>query len=227
MTFHPFGPDHWAVLMFMAAAGLMLMLRAKQIRNVRDDRPLRFILALLLLTNEIGSLIFHISQGVLLLPLHLCDFALLLLVWSLLTRNAWTGELAFFWGLAGSLQAVLTPDLREGFPSFPWASFFLGHCGIVLGVIYLLVRGYAKVTVASVWRAWFFTNLYALIAGFANWGLGTNFGYLARKPEHPSLLDYLGPWPYYILWGELIALGLFFLCCLFGRKLEKLASRIL
>jgi len=228
MTFQPFGLDHWAVLIFMLAAGLMFVFRARRIRNIADDRFLCFILALSLLTNEVVSLtVRSISQGVLILPLHLCDFALLFLVWSLFTKNTWTGEIAFFWGLAGSFQAVLTPDLREGFPSFPWASFFFGHCGVVLGAVYLLARSYTKVTVVSVWRAWLFTNLYALVIGFVNWRLGTNFGYLARKPEHPSLLDYLGPWPYYIFWAELVALGLFFLCYAFGRKLERSASQIL
>ena len=60
----------------------------------------------------------------------------------------------------------------------------------------------------------------AAIAGLLNWQLGTNFGFLARKPVHPSILDYLGPWPYYILVCEGLAPALFGLCYGVARLVE-------
>jgi uncharacterized membrane protein YwaF len=44
--------------------------------------------------------------------------------------------------------------------------------------------------------------------------LKTNFGYLAHPPPNPSLIDHLGPWPYYIIGLETIALVLFLLLTL-------------
>jgi uncharacterized membrane protein YwaF len=35
--------------------------------------------------------------------------------------------------------------------------------------------------------------------------LGTNYGYLCEPPRNPSLIDYLGPWPWYI--GSLVILA--------------------
>ena len=42
-----------------------------------------------------------------------------------------------------------------------------------------------------------------------NFWLGTNFGFAARKPVNPSLLDHMGPWPLYLLWMQVLAAVLF------------------
>jgi hypothetical integral membrane protein (TIGR02206 family) len=130
-------------------------------------------------------------------------------------------ELAFYWALAGSAQAILTPDLTQTFPSFRWISFFLLHLGLIVGAVYLPVRGHLVLRPASIGRAWLATNIYAAVAGFFNWQLGANFGFLVRKPANPSLLDYLGPWPYYLFACEGIALGLFALCYALARCAER------
>lgn len=219
--FRQFGPDHLAVLAFLAVASAALAFNARRLRRVRDDRPFCYAFAIGLLANQLIAWIVYASRGVLLLPLDLCDVALFFIAWALAGSPRILSELAYFWGLAGSSQAVLTPDLWEGFPSYAWIRFFVSHCGTVLGAVYLAARGRVAFTPRSVWRVWGITNVYAGFAGLANWRLGTNFGYLAAKSAHPSLLDYLGPWPYYILSLEVIALALFYLCYALGQAIER------
>ena len=48
-------------------------------------------------------------------------------------------------------------------------------------------------------------NAYALT--LFNRIFGTNYVCLCRKAQNASLLDYLGPWPVYLLAVELIALA--------------------
>jgi hypothetical integral membrane protein (TIGR02206 family) len=52
-------------------------------------------------------------------------------------------------------------------------------------------------------------NLYMAFIGLVNWLLGSNYMFIARKPDTPSLIDVLGPWPWYILSLEAIALVVF------------------
>jgi hypothetical integral membrane protein (TIGR02206 family) len=38
-----------------------------------------------------------------------------------------------------------------------------------------------------------------VVVGWINWRLGSNYMYLMRPPDTPSLIDRLGPWPWYLL----------------------------
>ncbi|MEY4245694.1 MAG: hypothetical protein RLZZ245_3279, partial [Verrucomicrobiota bacterium] len=44
--------------------------------------------------------------------------------------------------------------------------------------------------------------------------LGSNFAFASRPPDNPSLIDHLGPWPWYLFSLLGIALLLFFILAL-------------
>ena len=143
------------------------------------------------------------------LPMHLCDWASIVVIVALLNRRQLPYELAYFWGLSGTFQAVLTPDVHENFPNPLFISFFVSHCGIIISVLFLTWGIKLRPQPGAVWRAWGWSQLYLVCAGVVNWifrAHGINFGYLAAKPPHGSLLDFFGPWPWYILTLEAMAL---------------------
>jgi len=47
---------------------------------------------------------------------------------------------------------------------------------------------------------------YAVVAGAADFALGTDYGFLRAKPANASLIDFLSPWPWYI--PELVGIGI-------------------
>ena len=224
-VFRPFGPDHWAVLGLTGLTLVGLVASTRRLRRRRNDRTIRLGLAAGLVGTGVISWLYAVAKGVVRLPLQLCDVAIVLVAWALIGKSRCAKEVACCWGLAGSSQAILTPDLAHGFPSAPWLTFFVTHCGVVLSAVYLVVSGRVRLTTGSVWRVWWFSNLYVVVVGVINWGFGTNFGYLARKPQHPSLLDYLGPWPWYLVSVEVIGLASFFLCYRFSRAVERWATQ--
>jgi hypothetical integral membrane protein (TIGR02206 family) len=139
------------------------------------------------------------------IPFHLCSVSLVLTAVALWRLSPLATEWAYVYGVAGVMQAILTPDLPTGFPSLKYFVFFFNHGAILVGVSYLLGVENIRPRPGALLRLWFWGCCYMGMAGLINVATGTNFGYLARKPERPSLLDILGPWPWYI--GAMQVLG--------------------
>jgi hypothetical integral membrane protein (TIGR02206 family) len=68
-----------------------------------------------------------------------------------------------------------------------------------------VVEGY-RPTWASFKRVVIWLNIYALIVTGINVLIGSNYLYTLQKPNSASLIDFLGPWPFYLLALELLAL---------------------
>ena len=159
------------------------------------------------------------------LPLHLCGAALILGAIMLWRRNYRLYEVAYFWALGGGLAAILTPDIPFGFPH-PWfIVFFTGHSLAPLAVLYAtFVYGW-RPRLRSVGIALAATVAYAALIYPVNLLLGTNYLYLVHKPYQPSPIDYLGPWPWYLLGLTAITAALCLLLYLpFGLTAERSAG---
>jgi len=158
------------------------------------------------------------------LPLELCNLVLMACIISLFWPNRFASEIAYFWGLGGVLQATLTPDLAQGFPSWNFLFFFWGHGATLMAIAFLLSDSEFKPRRKNILRMMIALNVYALAVGAVNAIIGSNYGYLCGKPAMPSLLDYLGPWPWYLLSLEVIAFLTFLILDLLWRLLVWLRS---
>ncbi|MGZ6921285.1 MAG: YwaF family protein [Oryzihumus sp.] len=141
------------------------------------------------------------------LPLALCDVALIVAaVACWFPQWALAVELTWFWGLTGTLQAVLTPDLTATFPELEFFEFVIGHVGIVVAAFYLVVGLRRQPRRGSVARVFAITVAWTALVGVFDWLTGSNYMFLAAVPEHASLLSVLGPGPWYILSAAGVAL---------------------
>ncbi|MCH7227919.1 TIGR02206 family membrane protein [Haloferula sp. A504] len=162
------------------------------------------------------------------LPLHLCDLAAFLGGFALITRKPILCLLTYFWGLAGTLQGIATPAIDIGWPHPAFLAFFTAHFAVIAAALYLpVVMGWRaeRPWWKSPLKAFAWLNAYVVVAIAANALLDSNFGFLAGKPLNPSLLDHLGPHPFYILWLEALALAFFALLTLPVMKRRKSIER--
>lgn len=222
-----FGPAHLLILFSVPilAASLALIQR----RVLPGTSSLRLILASLLLGDTIIFYWYQVAHGLLSFPFHLplelCDLSLVLVFLSLLTANQTAFELGYFLGLGGASMALITPNLWEPFPSFGTVQFFVAHGLTVAGVLFLVCSRLMRPRPGSVGRAMLGLNIFAALVGGFDLIFKTNYMYLRAKPANTSVLDVLGPWPWYIIFTELLALVIFTLLYLPFRTKRALDSK--
>jgi len=173
------------------------------------QRYLGFGIAVALIAQEAFKLWFH---GILYdepigryLPLHLCGASALLMSYVLVRRSYAGFEVGYFWGLGGSTQALLTPDIQAGFPTPVFLSFFIGHGLVIASVVFAIAAFRFQPTARSLLRTLWITLAYLAAIAPLNVLLDANYLYLRQKPEQPSIIDFLGPWPWYI--ATLVVVG--------------------
>lgn len=211
--FPTFGPAHLAIVAAVPVAAWALAAFVR--RRADAERPLRLALAALLGVNELAWYAYVLAQGWVRpphgLPLDLSDVLLWLTVAALVAPRPWLLDAAYYLGLAGAGMAVLTPDPGGALASYPGAKFFLAHAGILTAILFLVLAGSLRPRPGSWWRVFLWTNAYAAAVALFNWRFGTNYMYLREKPGSATLLDWLGPWPWYVLAAEPVALALLWL----------------
>ena len=140
------------------------------------------------------------------LPLALCDVAALVAAVACWWPRPLLVELTYFWGLAGTLQAVLTPDLNAGFPHLVFFEYLVGHLGIVCAALFLVVGLGLHPRPGSVVRVFTITALYTAFVGVVDGLSGANYMFLQRPPGEWTILRLLGPWPWYTVSAAGVAL---------------------
>ena len=138
------------------------------------------------------------------LPFHMCSIMIWFSIYGLWKRKRWTFTLMYFFGIAGAIQAIITPDAVYAFPHFRFLNTIFSHSLLVTGGFWVVfVEGY-RPKLKDLWSALLIVNVYALIMVFVNQALGSRYLYMGQKPETASLLDFFPPWPYYFPILELL-----------------------
>ena len=201
--FDMFGPAHLSALAATVLVSWLVVHIGRRPLLAARTSLFSASIAFVMLANEIVWHIYQINTGTWevteSLPLHLCDASIIVSLVALLTTKQLPYELAYFWGLGGSVQALLTPVLPEGYTAYEFCRFFISHSGILVAVAYLTFVRRMRPGRGSVLRTIGISLAYAAVVAGANQLLSSNYMYLCEKPSAVSLLDALGRWPWYLI----------------------------
>ena len=197
-----FGPTHVLMLAVTAVAAITAVQLTR--RSTDPSRALR-VCGLVLLAVSVFWMAwdllpthFDVSRS---LPLHYSDALRIITSYALITGKRWAVAVSFYWGLTLNFLSILTPDVT--YWHVPWLEFFMYwflHITAFVAPLAFITAGFRPR-----WRDWL-----TAIAATVGWGLlvmaanavvGSNYGYLNGAPAAATPLDYLGPWPYYLVVG--------------------------
>jgi hypothetical integral membrane protein (TIGR02206 family) len=204
--------EHVITVAVIAAVTAALVFGAR-LRPGRWTGVAAVVLGALIIVNEASYYVWialrHQFDASWALPVQLCDVASLTTALALWFRRRLLVELTYFWGIAGTANGLLTPDIGDHWPSYPYVQYFIQHGGIPCAALFLVAG--LRITP----RRWAVPVVYGLtfalllVDAFVNLLTGGDYMYLRHPPGVNNLLDLMGPWPWYIAGGAVLALVLF------------------
>jgi hypothetical integral membrane protein (TIGR02206 family) len=170
-------------------------------------------LAALIVVNECGWWVWlglqHTWSAGYALPFQLCDVVAFVSAAALWTRRQVLAELTYFWGLAGTANGLISPDVPVHFPHYLFLQYFIAHGTIVAAALLLVVGLRITPRQGAVVRVTALTLALAAFDAGVNLVTGGNYMYLSHPPNVPTLLNLMGPWPWYIVTSTILAVGIF------------------
>ncbi len=208
--FRSFTPTHAAAVVCVTAVIACLVFVARAWRDTRRQRVLEWAIAGAIVALRAGVFVWNLMPSRIslatALPLQICDLTAVCSAAALVTRRRFVAAIAYFWGLALSIQGLLQPDLAGGPHSLSFWLFWLHHALIVGAAVYLVAVRRFYPTRRDLLIAIGAGLVYVAVVFVVDMLLGVNYGYLGEGlPSQPTLLNWLGPWPWRV--AVMAALG--------------------
>jgi len=223
-AFKLFGVSHLIVLALTLLLPALLIIAARKADSSRFTKVLCWAMAAVLLANEAGYYVRGVQTKTWIgfvqssLPLHLCGIGLYMTVLTLVTRKQIIFEMACFWGLVGTTQAILTPTVEFDFPDYWFWQFFICHCGIIVGVVFVIGALKMRPRRGSMWIVFAITTVCLLLIAAFDYLTGANYMYLREVPQVNSPLVWWG-WPWHIVIAYVgLLVGFWIVELLLGRR---------
>jgi hypothetical integral membrane protein (TIGR02206 family) len=200
--FTAYGPSHWIVLAVFAVGAALLVRVGRTHRSPcsarRFGRALGASTLVLYLAIYLSAMVPPtVGRSV---PLRLTDLATMVAAYALWSHRRWAYALTYYWCLTLSTQALVSPALHSpDFPHHEFLAFWAIHLVVVWAAIYLTLGIGMHPDWRSYWIAVTVTVVWAAVTFVFNFIADTNYGFVNGKPSTPSLLDVLGPWPWYLV----------------------------
>ncbi|MEM9548216.1 MAG: TIGR02206 family membrane protein [Bacteroidota bacterium] len=213
VSFSTYSMEHFSSVFIVLVFGVLFIARGKHVWNEKQRWRNVIILSAVLYAIQLFKTFFRMYLGNFDitedLPLQLCNILPLLLIIGLYYRSRIVLSVTFFWILAGTAQANITPTLLNTFPHYEAIRYWAIHTGLPVIAVYIYyVLGY-RFKLKDAARSALALNILAAVIYPINLWLGSNYLYLVDKPPGTTIYNLLGPWPWYIMNIEFLMLVLF------------------
>jgi len=213
ISFTNYGLEHFFSVLAVVIFGIWFLRKGKYIWNEKQKWKNATIFAGVLFGIQLFKTFirlylgnFDITED---LPLHLCNILPLLVMIGLYYKSRIILSVTFFWILAGTIQANITPTLLNTFPHYEAIRYWVIHSGLpVLAIYFYYVLGF-QFKLKDAARSALALNIVAAVIYPINYLLNSNYLYLNAKPPGTTIYNLLGPWPWYIMNLEFVMLVLF------------------
>lgn len=212
IPFASFSQTHIFTLLISLGLLIILIATGRELsreQNLLIGRYLSVFLSLTVILFIVLHIHFERFDIAVDLPLSICNlFAFMapLIFWN---PNPKRMEVVYFAVMSGTFQAIITPDLYVGFPTYGFFKYWISHVGLVIIVIHYLLSFQLRPRAKGIFITFLWLNLYLMIIVPINLLLDANYFYLMKKPINPSILDLFGPWPTYLVVSEVLAMAFF------------------
>jgi hypothetical integral membrane protein (TIGR02206 family) len=212
-NFELHGGEHLITLLVSFIIGFALIWISNRYLSEKQQVTLITIIALIVWLSQMGKIVIRLNLGVFDikedLPLHLCNMMPFLVPFVMYSKNRKWWAVLFFWIMAGTFQALITPTLKDSFPHYEFWRYFIVHGGLVFCMLYGIFVFDFRLTWRDALRAGILLNVLAFFMYHISVFLDANYLYLRWKPDGDTIYNLLGPWPYYILSLEVLLVVLF------------------
>jgi hypothetical integral membrane protein (TIGR02206 family) len=195
--------------------GAFIILFAKNRLNRKQQEKLLGFLSLCLSLFIIGVIVyklgtnnFNVKED---LPLYLCSFSALIFPIILLLKKPLFFRILFFWCISWGVQSIITPDILDSQYTLEYLRYWVVNMGSIIIVLYVVFVLKILPNFNSVFLSILALQAYIIIVLIINESLNSNYMYLSEKPQSVTVLDYLGPWPYYIIALQFLLIPYFLL----------------
>ena len=197
------GTSHLVTLIIIFGLDIFFP-RSYRHKSYEDKEKLAKILGVAIICLELVKPFIWNSMGypwIRLIPIHMCNLSALFIGYFLLTKKRIFFEVAFFWGIGGGVNALITPDVSLTFPDPKYIIFFLGHGFLMINIGYACIALNNRPTLSSVKNGILFSLSVLPIIYLINILLGppANYWYLGAKPiDGQSVMDFFPDPPLHI-----------------------------
>ncbi|MEQ8239592.1 MAG: TIGR02206 family membrane protein [Cyclobacteriaceae bacterium] len=213
-NFKPYSLEHLIAVLLLCLAGYVLMRYAKS-KPLRNQETIFQILCLVInasvwfwLFNEVAYDRFEWEKDI---PFVFCNLLAALLPVFAFYRKKWLFNVIYYLVIIGAIMAIITPSLKFKFPHYESIKFWAVHGGLLIVIFYSIIIFKYRPTFKGVVHTLLFVQVYVVIITVFNLTFGTNYLYLNTKPSNGTILDLLGPWPWYVIFMDLLLIPFFLL----------------